>query len=143
MTGQQNGASHSRREASRRKTKGKGRQTGIVDRGTDGLERLHRAVAGWPLDALERIHRLEKPVARVRKLQSKSITATYELVRGVSKEVSQLVNDESRKRRAPGQHKIARRGQRAKQTQRTEKAEQPDRPQHKKVAPPEEVAHAS
>ena len=65
--------------------------------------RPRSAVASWPLDALERIRRLEKPVARVRKLQERSITATYEFVRGVNREVAQLAAETSRKRRTRGQ----------------------------------------
>ena len=84
----------------------------VVDRGTDRAERVHRAIASWPLDALERMQRLEKPVARVRKLQDRSITASYEFVRGVNTEVAQLMRDASRDRRARGNQPRARRSAR-------------------------------
>ncbi len=91
MADRQEAASRSKTEAKgRKKGKGRNRLGRVVDRSTETVERLHRAVAGWPLDALERVHRLEAPVARLRKLQERSITASYALVRGVNREVAQL-----------------------------------------------------
>jgi hypothetical protein len=40
---------------------------------------------------LEQLDLLERPVARVRKLQHRSIDATYDLVRGIEREVARLV----------------------------------------------------
>jgi len=68
-----------------------GRLKRVVDRNTEAAERIHRAVAGFPLGVLEQLDRLAKPVARVRKLQDRSIGATYDLVRGIEREVAQLV----------------------------------------------------
>ena len=62
----------------------------VVDRNTEVAERIHRALAGFPLDVLEQLDRLERPVARVRKLQHRSIGATYDLVRGIEREVARL-----------------------------------------------------
>lgn len=79
-----------------------GRLKRVVDRNTDAAERIHRAVAGFPLDVLEQIDRLERPVARVRKLQDRSIGATYDLVRGIEREIAQLVRaPDAAKHRAP------------------------------------------
>lgn len=69
----------------------RGRLVRVIDRNTEVVERIHRAVAGFPLDVLERVDRLERPVARVRKLQDRSIGATYDLVRGIEQEVARLV----------------------------------------------------
>ena len=117
MADRQKAASRSKTEANGRKNKGKGRSRlgRAVDRSTETVERLHRAIAGWPLDALERVHRFEAPVARLRKLQKRSITATYEFVRGVNREVAQLVREASRdSSRRPGVRRVekakARRG---------------------------------
>lgn len=101
MTDQQGVASRSNEatQAKKRSNGAKNRSLGrIVDRGTQTAERLHRAVASLPLDALEGIQRFEKPVARLRKLQDRSITATYEFVRGVTREVAKLVRDTSNNR---------------------------------------------
>ena len=68
-----------------------GRLKRVVDRNTQAAERVHRALAGFPLDVLEQLDRLERPVARVRKLQHRSIGATYDLVRGIEREVARLV----------------------------------------------------
>lgn len=97
MTGQ--------RRQSGAQEKGGGRKAkGIVARSTRAAEKVHRAVAGLPLDVLEQIETLKKPVARVRKLQDRSITATYDMVRGIDREVAQLLRelgpDRATKRRA-------------------------------------------
>ncbi len=68
-----------------------GRLKRVVDRNTEAAERVHRALMGFPLDVLEQLDLLERPVARVRKLQNRSIGATYDLVRGIEREVAQLV----------------------------------------------------
>ena len=78
-----------------------GRLKRVVDRNTEAAERIHRALAGFPLDVLEQLDRLERPVARVRKLQNRSIGATYDLVRGIEREVARLVRrPDAAKRRA-------------------------------------------
>ena len=79
-----------------------GRLKRVVDRNTEAAERIHRALAGFPLDVLEQLDRLERPVARVRKLQHRSIGATYDLVRGIEREVARLVRrPDAAKQRAP------------------------------------------
>ena len=79
-----------------------GRLKRVVDRNTRAAERVHRALAGFPLDVLEQLDLLERPVARVRKLQQRSIGATYDLVRGIEREVARLVRrPDGAKQRAP------------------------------------------
>ena len=105
MAEHQDAASRSKGQGKGKKRKGKKRSrlSLVVDRSTETVERFHRAIASWPLDALERVRRLEAPVARVRKLQERSITASYEFVRGVNREVAQLVRKASRdSSRGPG-----------------------------------------
>jgi hypothetical protein len=80
-----------------------GRLKRVVDRNTEAVERIHRALAGFPLDVLEQMDRFERPVARVRKLQDRSISATYDLVRGIEREVARMLRARAAKaRRAPG-----------------------------------------
>ena len=79
-------------EGSRKKKSNRNRK-GIVARTTQAAENVHRTVAGLPLDLLERIERLKRPVARVRKLQGRSITATYDMLRGVNREVVDLLRE--------------------------------------------------
>jgi hypothetical protein len=100
MADQRRGASRSKTGANGRKKKGTTRSgfDRVVDRSTETVEGFHRAIASWPLDALERVHRLEAPVGRVRKLQDRSITATYRLVRGVNREIAQFVGERSHDR---------------------------------------------
>ena len=79
-----------------------GRLQRVVDRNTKAAERVHRALAGFPLDVLEQLDLLERPVARVRKLQHRSIDATYDLVRGIEREVARLVRrPDAAEQRAP------------------------------------------
>ena len=72
----------------RRPNRAKGES--LLERGTATAEEIHRAVAGFPLDLLAMVPALEKPVARVRKLQDKSIGATYNMVRGINRELELL-----------------------------------------------------
>lgn len=97
------------RERATQKTKGKGKARArargglkrLIERNTEAAERIHRAVAAFPLDVLERIGRFEKPVARVRKLQEQSIGARYAMVRGVEREIVRFVQaPDAAKRRA-------------------------------------------
>jgi hypothetical protein len=83
---------------------------GMVASATSAAEKIHRAVAALPLDVLERIERLERPVARVRRLQDQSITATYDMVRGINKEVALLMRADAAKqpkRRAKKQQRTS------------------------------------
>ena len=101
------------REASQRKArseaglagKRRGSQRGIIprtlERSTAAVEKMHRAVVGFVFDALGRLQLFEKPVARVRKLQDRSITATYDVVRGVNREVDRLLRKRSVGRQQP------------------------------------------
>jgi hypothetical protein len=100
-------AAHRKKKAGRKNDRSFGR---IVERSTKTVERLHRAVASLPLDALERIDRFEKPVARMRKLQERSITARYEFVRGVTGEVRRLVRRTQNNRRSQRHPRRARVG---------------------------------
>jgi hypothetical protein len=78
-----------------------------IERNTKAAERIHRAVAGFPLDVLEQIDRLRAPVGRLRKLQDRSITARYALVRGVEREVVRLARARSVARRRAARPKRA------------------------------------
>jgi hypothetical protein len=91
------------------------RKKGPVARVTAAAENIHRSIAGFPLNLLEQVEPLSKPVGRIRKLQDKSITATYDVVRGVQDEVKRLAREggaDRRKRRAS--RKPARASQRGK-----------------------------
>ena len=79
-----------------------------VGRVTDAAEKIHRSVAGFPLDVLEQVDRLAKPVGRIRKLQNRSITATYEMVRGIQDEVKRLARAERVERRKASRPKAHR-----------------------------------
>jgi hypothetical protein len=107
MTERPQAASRTTTKANGKKNDNLGKRLGrAVDRSTARVERWHRTVAGVPLDALENVHRLEAPVARLRKLQTRRITATYEFVRGLNHEVALLAKEVSRD--MPGRRSVGR-----------------------------------
>jgi hypothetical protein len=64
-----------------------------VDRGATTAEEIHKSIADLPLEVLEEIEPLEKLARRVRKAQERSITAVYDLVRGINEEVAKVTRD--------------------------------------------------
>jgi hypothetical protein len=64
-----------------------------VDRGATAAEEIHRSIACIPLDLLEKVDGLEEAVDGVRKLQDRSISAVYDLVRGINHEVGRVADD--------------------------------------------------
>jgi hypothetical protein len=96
----------SHRKSARNKAEGSkhrshGKQQSVAERTAQAAEKVHRAVAGFPLDLLERVDRLQRPVARVRKLQDRSITATYDMLRGIGREVTGLAREARRESPKP------------------------------------------
>jgi hypothetical protein len=64
-----------------------------VDDGASSVEEIHRAIAGMPLDVLERLDLFEKTVKDVRKVQDTSIGAIYDLIHKVNREVAKLATE--------------------------------------------------
>jgi hypothetical protein len=64
-----------------------------VDRGANTAEEIHKSIADLPLEVLEEVEPLKKLVNRVRKVQERSISAVYELVRGINEEVAKITRD--------------------------------------------------
>lgn len=64
-----------------------------VDRGAKTVEEIHRSIAAMPLDVLERLDLFEKTVKDVRKVQSTSIGAIYDLIHRVNHEVNKLAKE--------------------------------------------------
>lgn len=88
-----------------------------VDRGATTAQEIHKAVADLPLDVLEEIKPLETLVKRVRKAQDRSISAVYDLVRGINEEVAKVTRDilpNGRVRRGRRSRTAARRASRSK-----------------------------
>ena len=89
----------SHQKGARKKTEGSKKKSirkqrkGIIERTAKTAESVHRAVVGLPLSLLEHIDGLKRPVARVRKLQDRSITTTYDMLRGVNREVVDLLRE--------------------------------------------------
>lgn len=69
------------------------RVTEAVDRSADTAEEIHRSIANIPLDLLGRVENLEDTIESVRRLQDRSISAVYDLVRGINREVGRLADD--------------------------------------------------
>jgi hypothetical protein len=64
-----------------------------VDSTASSAEEIHKSIASYPLDVLDRLEILETAVREVRRVQDQSIGAVYDLVRGVNREVTQLANE--------------------------------------------------
>ena len=64
-----------------------------VDSTASSAEEIHKSIANYPLDVLDRLEVLETAVREVRRVQDQSIGAVYDLVRGVNREVTQLANE--------------------------------------------------
>jgi len=71
-----------------------------VDEGANAAEEIHKKLASFPLDVLERLDALEDVVKDVRKLQEQSIGAVYDLVRNINREVNRLAEELLEKRPA-------------------------------------------
>jgi hypothetical protein len=64
-----------------------------VDDGATTVEEIHKAIAGLPLDILERLDVFEQTVKDVRKVQDASIGAIYDLIRKVNDEVGNYAKE--------------------------------------------------
>lgn len=91
----------------------------VVARGATTAQEIHQAVAALPLEVLEEIEPLEKLVKQVRKTQERSISAVYDLVRGINEEVAKVTRDILPNGRAP------RRGRRSRTTARRTSRDKP------------------
>lgn len=90
------GAGAGKQSRKLKKSDAEGSVAAAVERTITRVEKIHRDVAALPLDLLERMGDLEKPVARVRKLQGRSITTTWDLVRGINDELTKLAKTQRR-----------------------------------------------
>jgi hypothetical protein len=90
------GAVAGKQSRKRKKSDADGSVAAVVARTITRVEKIHRDVAALPLDLLERMGDFEKPVARVRKLQGRSITTTWDLVRGINDELTKLAKTQRR-----------------------------------------------
>jgi hypothetical protein len=61
-----------------------------IDEVTTAVEDIHRSIAAVPLAAVAAIEPLERPVAEVREIQDRSISAAYGLVRRVNQRIGEL-----------------------------------------------------
>jgi hypothetical protein len=64
-----------------------------IDEVTSAVEDIHRSIAAVPLAAAAAIEPLEKPVAEVREIQERSISAAYGLVRRVNQRIGALTSE--------------------------------------------------
>ena len=64
-----------------------------IDEGATTVEEVHKAIAGLPLDVLERLGVFHETVKDVRKIQETSIGAIYDVIRKVNHEVGSYAKD--------------------------------------------------
>jgi hypothetical protein len=60
------------------------RLSSAVDRGTSSAEKIHREVAGMPLEFFARADILKEPAGELRAAQDRTIESIYELVRRIN-----------------------------------------------------------
>lgn len=65
----------------------------IVEQGANAAEEIHRSIANFPLDVIERADVVGDVLSEVRRIQNKGIGAVYDLVRGINKEVNKLTHE--------------------------------------------------
>ena len=61
-----------------------------IDEVTTTVERIHRSIVDFPLDALRGVAPIKGAVDEVRSVQDRSIGAVYDLVRRINREVQEL-----------------------------------------------------
>ncbi len=85
-----------------------------VDEGADAAEEIHKKVVNLPLDVLERNGVLESTAKDLRRFQDQTISAVYDLVRGINHDVVKLADDvlgpppasEPRARKQPARKRV-------------------------------------
>ena len=85
------------RRAPRARAPGKDRSVAdlvrdAVEKGATTVEEIHKSIAALPLDVLERVDGFEA-LDDVRKMQSQSIGAVYDVIRKVNREVAKLADE--------------------------------------------------
>lgn len=66
---------------------------GAMERGTRAAEEIHQEVAGLPITLLEGLGLAGDTTKEIRQLQSRSITAVYDVVRRVQTEVTGFADE--------------------------------------------------
>jgi hypothetical protein len=64
-----------------------------IEEGAITVEEIHKAIAGLPLDVLERLDVFEEMVKDARKVQDASIGAIYDVIRKVNQEVGHYAKE--------------------------------------------------
>ncbi len=64
-----------------------------VEQSVNAAEEIHRSIANFPLDVIERANVVGDVVDEVRRIQNKGIDAVYGFVRGVNQEVNRLTHE--------------------------------------------------
>lgn len=82
-----------------------------IDKGAKTAEEVHKAILHAPLDALEQVECLKKPMREMKRIEDVTIGTMYDLVRKVNHEVTRLA--EEMLPAAPRAKPKARRGARA------------------------------
>jgi len=62
----------------------------VVEESTNSIEEIHKTLAGLPIDILENVPGLERPLEEVRKTQNRAIETVYSAVRDVNEELTRL-----------------------------------------------------
>ncbi|MGH8453668.1 MAG: hypothetical protein ACRES4_00450 [Nevskiales bacterium] len=65
-----------------------------VDKGATSVEQVHQYIAGLPFEALEKTGLLRDDKLQLRKKQRRTIGMVYDAIRGINRQVGQLISDQ-------------------------------------------------
>ncbi len=64
-----------------------------VDRGTTTAEEIHRAIAGLPLETLERLGVQDQVLGEARRIHDQTLGVVYDLVRDVNHKLARFATE--------------------------------------------------
>ncbi len=70
-----------------------GRVQAEIERGANAAEKMHKAVADFPLEMLERSKVLRGPAKQARRAQDRAIGAIYDMVRKATRAVGEFASE--------------------------------------------------
>lgn len=65
-----------------------------VDKGATSVEQVHQYIAELPFDALEKTGLLQEDKLQLRDKQRRTIGMVYDAIRGINRQVGQLISDQ-------------------------------------------------
>jgi len=77
----------------------------VVEESANSIEEIHKKIAGLPIDLLENLPILKKPLKEVRKIQNDAIETVYSVVRDVNQEITRFAAELGEPAKRPSRKK--------------------------------------